>query len=1368
MEQVLSSPRGHSDWESDQNSLGFLLLDNDDVAAESGHKNPERHQRGETGIVSLSFNEIFQDSSLNLDKLFRASRYSGLDQAYPWERSSDRVSPSWNKQQSFPQKLAEEDSCEMPHNVVRADLLSFNSSAPSPTCSCTSVPVGTVNRVCPLDGLISQLSLDPVLDQTHAQTQPAERTSLVEESPDSHRTKDLTSSQTAPEKVTDLLCENLLDLAAENSSRHASYNFENSLEALMPLVYDLSSTPLCSVSHPGASDEHLQALCLESPVQPCDGGHAILQTAETSTAGLSLEQNHHKPLVSNTICDDASEVWSGPQSPADSLTSSKSSVSDSKAYNLKSLAPDGPPDDPPDSSSLCLRDNCSCPVEMTVKMEERAKRDIPTDKPMKQELESDFAQEGLLLSTFMPGQTASVAFTSTSPVSCFPQADFLPEYSNNELWVNMHGSEIDIESETSGDLNENLNLSLLFGSDKDIIDTLSALEKEPPPVSISLTFEANAETTAISLDFESKTRSSSEVESKNNPSEGTNSPEDTVKEQTINMPLVDTLDKDAAVDTQLLLHVQEVTSVHTLVKGTTQHCQNLDGCTAEINQQPSMHDESDSLCLSSLNYTSEKSVHVPSDDLQDSQTLTEPSDSSLNTNTPDLTPVSKGNSTPSGATLPAPIIPKAKAMCVQEGETEGRDMEPNDVTNAFFENVPGSLHSTLLSGAESPVSQVGMAVEQERGESTSSQSADTRVDGDTDLPDQADLSQVAQPKVNLLRDESPSGVHLIEETCPTLMEDNVVVVPDSPDNAEMALDFCVSSDLIQDGSVGTGARPAANPQDDEHSALRAVFQALDQDGDGFVRIEEFMEFATAYGVEQVKDLTCFLDPSGLGVISFEDFHRGITAISNGGSDPDLYKLQLTSGDANGAAEEYDEQAEVSDSAYLGSESAYSECETFTDEDSGALVHPELHEDVETDSGIGNALADSEDRNRFSLGSDLHGHALVAVIGGEEEHFEDFGESNSTSDLLLANQEEGRAAPEGEGDPEPHPHAGSPVHRPPMLLSPSSSKRLSSKKAARHLLQSSALDGMNDLSRNILDLADSDLTDKVLLLERRVSELEKDSAESEEQHARLRQENLALVHRANALEEQLKEQELHADETLNTLARKHRDALSKLQRERELEIENLQARLHQLDEENSELRSCVPCLRANIERLEEEKRKLQDEVDDVTDRLNEETESRRKMADKLSHERHTSQKEKETTQELIEDLRKQLEMLQLFKLEMEVRRGRSPAAGLQEYNTHMRENELEQEIRRLKQDNRSLKEQNDELNGQIINLSIQGAKSLFTESLSESLAAEINNVSRAELMEAIQKQEEINFRLQDYIDRIIVAIMESNPSILEVK
>ncbi|KAL2078521.1 hypothetical protein ACEWY4_026206 [Coilia grayii] len=709
------------------------------------------------------------------------------------------------------------------------------------------------------------------------------------------------------------------------------------------------------------------------------------------------------------------------------------------------------------------------------------------------------------------------------------------------------------------------------------------------------------------------------------------------------------------------------------------------------------------------------------------------------------------------------------------------------------------------------------------------------------------LNQFSSDQVTQAPDDGSSPT---ERSTQQLMEEKNS--PALPEYESLGPDPPGSMEVPTAGSIPVAVGSPSDP-------LRAVFQALDQDGDGFVRMEEFLEFAAAYGAEQVKDLTRFLDPSGLGVISFEDFHRGITAISSGGSDPDLYRLELSATDA-GVPPEEGSSGLVLDLVVVrapvvlesspgkdhgtGYDRRWSKplwvlelhraprsklrcrtvCTWARRVPTASVRHsrtrtrahwlpPELHEDVETDSGIENTLTEGDDlRNRFSLGADLHGHALSAVIGGEEEHFEDFGESN-TSDLLLTNHEEGRPGPEGAGDPEPHPHARSPSCCP-SVLSPSggampanlqallqsealdffcshchkqisrledlstrlhllemnsSGKRLSSKKAAR-LLQNSALglDSMGDLSHSLLDLTDTDLTDKVLLLERRVCELEQDSAQSEEQHGRLRQENLALVHRANALEEQLKEQELRADDTLHLHARKHRDALAKLQRERDLDIENLQARLHQLDEENSELRSCVPCLRANIERLEEEKRKLQDEVEDISERLNEELDSRKKMADKLSHERHNNQKEKECMQELIEDLRKQLEHLQLFKLEMEAKRGRSPSAGLQEYNTRTREHELEQEIRRLKQDNRSLKEQNDELNGQIINLSIQGAKSLVTESFSESLAAEINSVSRGELMEAVHKQKEINFRLQDYIDKIIVAIMESNPSILEVK
>ncbi|XP_010337262.2 rab11 family-interacting protein 3 isoform X2 [Saimiri boliviensis] len=562
------------------------------------------------------------------------------------------------------------------------------------------------------------------------------------------------------------------------------------------------------------------------------------------------------------------------------------------------------------------------------------------------------------------------------------------------------------------------------------------------------------------------------------------------------------------------------------------------------------------------------------------------------------------------------------------------------------------------------------------------------------------------------------------------------------------------------------SEPAASQEDGPR--LRAVFDALDGDGDGFVRIEDFVQFATVYGAEQVKDLTKYLDPSGLGVISFEDFYQGITAIRNGDPDGQRYGGVASAQDEEPLAcpDEFDdfvtyEANEVTDSAYMGSESTYSECETFTDEDTSTLVHPELQPEGDADSAGGSAVPsecldamEEPDHGALLLlpGRPYpRGQSVITVIGGEE-HFEDYGEGSEAelSPETLCNGQLGCSDP--------------------TFLTPSPTKRLSSKKVARYLHQSGALtmEALEDPSPELVEIPEEDIADKVVFLERRVLELEKDTAATGEQHSRLRQENLQLVHRANALEEQLKEQELRACEMVLEETRRQKELLCKMEREKSIEIENLQARLQQLDEENSELRSCTPCLKANIERLEEEKQKLVDEIESLTLRLSEEQENKRRMGDRLSHERHQFQRDKEATQELIEDLRKQLEHLQLLKLEAEQRRGRSSSMGLQEYHSRARESELEQEVRRLKQDNRNLKEQNEELNGQIITLSIQGAKSLFSTAFSESLAAEISSVSRDELMEAIQKQEEINFRLQDYIDRIIVAIMETNPSILEVK
>ncbi|KAK2495193.1 hypothetical protein MC885_012129, partial [Smutsia gigantea] len=581
----------------------------------------------------------------------------------------------------------------------------------------------------------------------------------------------------------------------------------------------------------------------------------------------------------------------------------------------------------------------------------------------------------------------------------------------------------------------------------------------------------------------------------------------------------------------------------------------------------------------------------------------------------------------------------------------------------------------------------------------------------------------------------------------------------------------------------------------------------------------------------VEDLTRYLDPGGLGVISFEDFCRGIAAIRNGESDSDgqLCGLAPAQDEEPACPDEFDDFAnEVTDSAYVGSESTYSECETFTDEDTSALVHPELQPEGSS-AAPSECLDAMEGPGHGALlllpgRSHLHNQPVVTVIGGEE-HFEDYGEGSeaelspetlcdgghscresvlpvpSTDPLVaklhsiltdeafefycsqchkqinrledlsarLNDLEKNSGSPAGRWQGEGDVRETCPlrVSEERASVAISSSLNFCLKQlgvlfvliavfahswwgvSGRHLHQSGALtmEGLQEPPLDPVESMEEDIVDKVVFLEKRVSELEKDTAASGEQHSRLRQENLQLVHRANALEEQLKEQELRAQEMVLEEARRQKELLCKMGREKSIETEGLQARLQQLDEENSELKSCMPCLKASIERLEEEKQKLLDEMEELSLRLGAEQENRRKLGDRLSHERHQFQRDKEATQELIEDLRKQLEHLQLFKLEAEQRRGRSSSLGLQEYSSRARESELEQEVRRLKQDNRNLKEQNDELNGQIINLSIQGAKSLFSTSFSESLAAEISSVSRDELMEAIQKQEEINFRLQ---------------------
>ncbi|KAF7646173.1 hypothetical protein LDENG_00192150 [Lucifuga dentata] len=314
--------------------------------------------------------------------------------------------------------------------------------------------------------------------------------------------------------------------------------------------------------------------------------------------------------------------------------------------------------------------------------------------------------------------------------------------------------------------------------------------------------------------------------------------------------------------------------------------------------------------------------------------------------------------------------------------------------------------------------------------------------------------------------------------------------------------------------------------------------------------------------------------------------------------------------------------------------------------------------------------------------------------------------------------------------------------------------------------SSLSSSTEDLFTDSIDSCDLDITEKVSYLEKKVTELESDSLANGDIKSKLKQENTQLVHRVHELEEQVKDAEARADQSLDEETRRHREAYSKMEKDRNSELEVLCNRVQQLEEENGEMKVNVCRLKSQTEKLEQQKQWMTDRLQDNSLRLQDELQLYRRMLHKLWHNRRAYQREKEAMQELIDDLRRELEYLQLFKLEMEhPGKGRS----LSELNAKTREAELEHEVKRLKQENHKLRDQNDDLNAQILSLSLYEVKNLLScHTKAQCLAAEIDNASKDELVDALKEQEEINLRLRQYMDKIILAILDHNPSILEIK
>ncbi|KAG8041327.1 hypothetical protein G9C98_002315 [Cotesia typhae] len=290
----------------------------------------------------------------------------------------------------------------------------------------------------------------------------------------------------------------------------------------------------------------------------------------------------------------------------------------------------------------------------------------------------------------------------------------------------------------------------------------------------------------------------------------------------------------------------------------------------------------------------------------------------------------------------------------------------------------------------------------------------------------------------------------------------------------------------------------------------------------------------------------------------------------------------------------------------------------------------------------------------------------------------------------------------------------------------------------------------------------DLNHRVKLIQERMDALVDTQSVSGERYARVKQENATLQARIIMLEEAAKDAEARAEEKLQSEQRRHREWVARLEREKELQLENSAMKVQAIEVECLGLREQIVRLREQLDAAKEERVRLENLLDDA----NSDTATARE------NERQAVLRANETRL-LLDAAKEELASRDKDRLRIE---------------------DLLLEVARLAASNKSLQESQDELQAAIAvhagrELLMLNSNSLYEDfnKNPQSLAAELSaNQNRdqldghengtveekprtmAEVLQALKEQKEVNAQLRSYIDGILLNIVENNPQLLEVK
>ncbi|KAJ0178169.1 hypothetical protein K1T71_005992 [Dendrolimus kikuchii] len=293
--------------------------------------------------------------------------------------------------------------------------------------------------------------------------------------------------------------------------------------------------------------------------------------------------------------------------------------------------------------------------------------------------------------------------------------------------------------------------------------------------------------------------------------------------------------------------------------------------------------------------------------------------------------------------------------------------------------------------------------------------------------------------------------------------------------------------------------------------------------------------------------------------------------------------------------------------------------------------------------------------------------------------------------------------------------------------------------------------------------------KVQLLQQQVTSLADTQSTADERYARAKADNAVLQARVHMLDEQIREIECRCEESLAEEKRRSRDAIARVERDRDTQITALTDRLTAAEAEASDLkqevgrlRGVAETLRANAEAAARAHREAQEQVSE--------------LAAQLSAAREAERRERENATAATE-------MLNTAKIELQRLRETPPPPP------DPRLDELRKELTLLRTQNKSLSEAQEELQAQILTRGVEEGRSLLdgvsgplvaTNSLAHELSQmsddeldgsesqSVLSIEMEKLQKALKEQQDVNVQLRNYIDGILLSIVENYPQLLEVK